>query len=140
MLLTMERMMGIDYGKNNVGIALSDHAGHYAFPKTIFPNDDSLLENIASLAQTEQVGTIILGDTENPAGGKNSITHRTIIFKAALEVRTGLRVELVDEAYTSAEARRAFEGQEARRSNNNPAVDSAAAALILQTHLDTRRK
>jgi len=136
----MERMLGIDYGEKNVGIALSDFACKFAFPKTILPNDDNLLAAIEEIAQTEQVSIVVLGDTENPANGTNQITHRLAMFKAALEVRTGLPVELVSEAYTSAAARRAFEDRDSdRHKTTTPKVDAAAAALILQAHLDARK-
>jgi putative holliday junction resolvase len=133
----MQKIMGIDYGSHRVGVAFSDDGGNYAFPKTILENNNTLLERIAELAAEAQVSLIVLGEADNPAGGENTIVRRITIFKSALEVRLGLPVELVSEAFTSAEARRALEARLQTRSTKEVAVDAAAAALILQTYLDT---
>jgi RNase H-fold protein (predicted Holliday junction resolvase) len=66
--------------------------------------------------------------------------HRITIFSKALEARTKLPVEQVSEAYSSAEARRALESRVKTRKDKNVPVDAAAAALILQTYLDTQAK
>jgi putative Holliday junction resolvase len=133
----MHKFMGIDYGAHRVGIALSDDGGTFAFAKTILPNDNTLLEKIAEMATEEGVGLIVLGEADNPAGGENTIVRRITIFKSALEVRMGIPVELTTEAFTSAEARRALEERLQTRSTKDVYVDAAAAALILQTYLDT---
>lgn len=134
------RIMGIDYGSKRVGVALSDDARLYAFAKDIFPNDDKLLELIASFAQKEGVSRIVIGESDNPAGGENTIMRRIEIFKRALEVRTNLPVDSISEAYSSAEARRALESKIKSRKDTNIPVDAAAAAIILQTYLDAHRE
>lgn len=134
------RIMGIDYGAKRVGIALSDDARLYAFAKDIFPNDEKLLDAVVSFAQQEGVSCIVIGESDNPAGGENTIMRRIEIFKRALEVRTTIPVDSVSEAYSSAEARRALETKEKSRKNTNVPVDAAAAAIILQTYLDSHRE
>lgn len=133
----MGRILGIDYGSKRVGIALSDDAQLYAFPKTILANDDALLEEITELAKKEGATQFVIGESDNPAGGMNTITRRIEIFKRALEVRTGLPVFEVSEAFSSAEARRALEENIARRKTKKEPVDASAAAIILQTYLDS---
>jgi putative Holliday junction resolvase len=132
----MAKVMGIDYGAKRVGIALSDAAGQFAFPKTVLPNDEGLLDAIAGMVEREQVDRLVVGEADNPAGGENTIMRRVLIFKEALEVRTELPVETETEAYSSAEARRVFEEKLASRKEGRTQVDAAAASIILQTHLD----
>ena len=131
--------MGIDYGAHRVGLALSDDGGTFALPKVVFLNDHSLLEEIEKLIEQEHIETIVLGEADNPAGGENTIQRRLLTFKNALEVRTGKTVEMVSEAYTSAQARRAWEEKIRSRKDKRIPVDAAAAALILQTYLDQKR-
>ena len=135
----MEKIMGIDYGSHRVGVAISDDGGTYAFPKTIVANDEELLNTLANLAEGDGVKRFVVGEADNPAGGVNSIMRRIAIFSQALAVRTGLPVESVKEAYSSAEARRALEEKIRTRKDTTVAVDAAAAAIILQTYLDTQR-
>jgi len=133
----MHKIVGIDYGARRVGVAVSDDGRMVAFPRTVLPNDEHLMDTLASLAEEEQVERFVVGESDNPAGGINTIARRITIFAEALKVRTGKAVELVSEAYSSAEARRVFEREIARgRSEKRPVVDAAAAAIILQLHLD----
>ena len=136
----MGRIIGIDYGAKRVGIALSDDAQLFAFAKDIYPNDDTLIDKIYELSQVENAERFVVGESDNPAGGDNTIMHRIAIFSEALEVRTGLPVEKVSEVYTSAEARRALETKIKNRKDKNVPVDSAAAAIILQIYLDKQRE
>jgi putative Holliday junction resolvase len=126
----MGKIIGIDYGSRKVGVALSDEAKVFAFAKEIFPNDESLLNALAQLAEKEEAELFVIGESDNPAGGENVIMHRITIFAKALEVRTGLKVEQVSEAYTSAEARRALETNVKNRKDKNVLVDAAAAASV----------
>ncbi len=136
----MGRILGIDYGARNVGVALSDDAQIFAFAKGIFQNDSKLLDSLSDLAQKEGVESFVVGESDNPAGGLNTIMRRITIFSEALKVRTDLPVEQVSEAYSSAEARRALETKIKTRKDKKVSVDAAAAAIILQTYLDGKRK
>lgn len=135
----MGRILGIDYGAKRVGIALSDDAQIFAFAKDIFPNDEHLLDSLARMVEKEEVERFVIGESDNPIGGENTIMRRITIFSKAIEVRTGLPVEQVSEAYSSAEARRALETKIKSRKDKNVPVDAAAAAIILQTYLDDKR-
>jgi len=139
MLVRMGRSIGIDYGAQRVGVAVSDDAGAFAFAKTILPNDEQLLDALTTMAQEEKAERFVIGESDNPVGGTNTIMRRIAIFAEALNVRTGLPVEQVSEAYSSAEARRALEQKAKSRSEKKTPVDAAAAAIILQTYLDTTK-
>lgn len=141
MLVCMKgKTLGIDYGAKRVGLALSDDIHKYAFAKHVLPNDDTLLEKITDFIKKEGVTKVVIGESDNPAGGLNTIVRRIEIFKRALEVCTELPVEAVSEAYSSAEARRALETKIKTRKNKKEPVDAAAAAIILQTYLDLQSK
>jgi putative holliday junction resolvase len=139
MLNSMGRIIGIDYGAKRVGVAVSDDQRRFAFARDVCANDGVLLETLATLAEQESADYFVLGEADNPAGGENTIVRRLVIFSEALKVRTGLPVHLVSEAYSSAEARRALEEKIANRKDKQVAIDAAAAAIILQNHLDRSR-
>jgi len=140
MLVYMGRIIGIDYGARRVGVALSDDAHLFAFAKDIYPNDEHLMDSLAQLAEKENVERFVVGESDNPIGGENTIMRRIIIFSKALEVRTSLPVDQISEAYSTAEARRALESKVKTRKDTKVPVDAAAAAIILQTYLDDKRK
>jgi len=131
--------MGIDYGERRVGVALSDDGHTFAFPHTVYENNDTLIRSIRSVVEKESVGTIVVGEAENPVGGENTIQRRTMIFAEALRVATPCNVATWSEAYSSAEARRALEERVRTRKDKHVPVDSAAAAIILQRYLDAHK-
>jgi putative Holliday junction resolvase len=70
------------------------------------------------------------------SGRPNASSKRAEELAAELERRFGLPVVLWDERLSSAEARRVTAGA---RGRDKGAVDRVAAALILQSYLDSRR-
>ncbi len=135
----MARIMGIDYGSRRVGVALSDDAQMFAFPDGILENNDALMTSLAKRIEEEGVRTVVVGEADNPAGGANTIQRRIMIFAEALRIVTGREVELVSEAYTSAEARRAIMERASEKSTKQVPVDAAAAAIMLQAYLDGKK-
>ncbi len=124
------RYLGIDYGSRNLGLALSDPGGQFAFPLEILPNDSHILENIAHVIEEKKVGTVVIGDTRSDGGAANQLTESCERFAKLVEARTKLPVHLVREAWSSFEAARFAPDQKKR--------DDAAAAIILQRYLDSK--
>jgi putative Holliday junction resolvase len=131
----MAKVLGIDYGARRVGVALSDDGHTFAFPKTVLANKDNLLQTLADMAAAEGAVSFVVGEGDNPAGGANTIERRIAIFAEALKVRTGLPVVCMNEAYSSAEARRALEERVATRKDKTVPVDAALTCIfkILRT-------
>ena len=126
------RYLGIDYGAKRIGIAISDEAGTIAFPRAVVPNDEKLLPFVTRMIEEEKIATLVVGDTRTVHGAENPVTESMEKFARSLTSR-GVQVERVGEAWSSIEASRyAPLGKEHD--------DGAAAAIILQRFLDTRRK
>jgi len=121
----------IDYGKDRVGIAVSDEKGGIAFPRPVEQNDEGLLKRIIARVEEERVESIVVGDTKTFSGKENTITADAEEFAKELSSRAGLPLRMVSEAWSSREAARfAPEGEK---------NDSATAAVILQRFLDMRQ-
>lgn len=125
------RYIGIDYGTTNVGVAVSDADGSFAFPRATLRNDGALISALASLARTEQAAAFVMGDTKTQSGVGNDFTARAETFAQKLAEQTALVVHRAREDWSSFEAKRfAPEG--------TMHDDSAAAAIILQRFLDAQ--
>ena len=126
------RYIGIDFGSKRVGVALSDEKGQFASPFTVLDFSNSLskevVEEIVTLAKKNAVTTVVLGESKNYKGEANTIMAKSLEFKKHLEEK-GLIVRLEPEFMTSVAAER-FQGK-------NDLHDASAAALILQSFLDT---
>jgi putative Holliday junction resolvase len=125
------KLIGIDYGARDVGIALSDDTGAFAFPVSVLPNDASLVEQIATTTAQERVEGIVLGESRNFQGEENKIMGDIHRFKGMLESKLHLPVFLEPEYLTTAQA--------ARHGGDKAMIDAAAAAIILQSFIDKKK-
>lgn len=133
-----KRVLGIDYGSERVGTAVASEDASIAFPLDVYVNDDTLLEKITALMQTERAEKVVIGNSLNFQGEENPIMSRAKAFGEALKEKTGCAVVYEDETLTSAQARRQFEEKEKTRKPHDEVVDASAAALILQSYLDKK--
>ncbi len=122
------RLIGIDYGKKRVGIALSDEEGKFALPYGVWVNNQDLVSNIKRLCLEKHADVVIIGESRNLDGSENEILKDITFLKSVLEAELEIPVYLEPEFYTSAEAER-IQGKSAF-------TDASAAALILKSYLD----
>ena len=90
----------------------------------------------AQLASAEAVDEIVVGLPLTMAGGESDQTRSARAFARALRARVPVPVTPWDERLSSQQAARAGAGQGKRRDGS---LDSAAAAVVLQAVLDSRR-
>jgi putative transcription antitermination factor YqgF len=138
----MGRVLGIDYGTKRIGVAVSDETKRFAFPHAIVQNGDTALRDIAAIASEQGVERIVMGLSLDHAGAENPVMKKARAFAVALEATLGEQLSkpivFVSEAFTSSMALRQFETNEKTRSpKKRHTIDDSAAALILQTFLDT---
>lgn len=122
------RLMGVDYARNKVGIAISDETQKMPFPLTVLTNNKKIIENIKKICGEYNIKKIILG---LPLDLKNQPTHNTKPaenFKLKLEKELIVPVIFEKEFYTTKEAERV----QGKVKN----IDASAAALILKHYID----
>lgn len=124
------RYLGIDYGSGKVGLAVSDEAGTMGFPRETLTNDGKLAERVRALIATENIGTVVIGESRDFSGKDNPIAEAARAFGTRLQAESGVPVVYEMEMFTTQEARRGPEGE-----RTHGAVDAAAAALILTSYL-----
>lgn len=125
----MKRILGIDFGTKNVGVALSDERGDFAYPLVVIKNSPNLLEEIKKICVEKEVGLVIFGDSKNYKGDNNPIMDQIIPFMKSLKDETKLDTVLHPEFLSSVQAEK-LQGK-------NEMIDASAAAIILQSYLDT---
>lgn len=130
------KILGIDYGTKKVGIAISDDTASLAFPKAVLRNSHTLLGEIKSTIESNEVKEIVVGQSLNVDGEENLLMEDIKRFVSLLEKETGLEIHLEPEFFTSEEARKGKNRGEV----SQHMIDAAAAALILQRFLDKRKE
>lgn len=136
------RIMGLDYGTTTVGVAVSDTMLITAQEvETITRKQANKLRKtysrIEELAMEYEVERIILGYPKNMNNTEGERAQDTKLFKEALERRTKLPVILWDERLTTVESERILTQCGVRKANQKKVIDQVAAAIILQSYLDS---
>jgi putative Holliday junction resolvase len=130
------RILGIDLGERRVGVAVWDDPELPARPLTTLEvTPETIVARIAELATREQATELVVGLPLRLDGREGTASRRARRLAAALGTATGLHVVLQDERLTTSQAHthRLMAGAKGRAG-----VDARAAAILLQTFVDTR--
>ncbi|MCC2240883.1 Holliday junction resolvase RuvX [Roseburia sp. CLA-AA-H204] len=135
------RIIGLDFGSKNVGVAVSDELLITAQGIEIVrrKSENKLRQTLArieELIKEYNVEKIVLGFPKNMNNSEGERCEKTLEFKEMLERRTGLTVELWDERLTTVAADNLMMEAGIRRENRKEYVDQIAASFILQGYLD----
>lgn len=126
----------VDYGTKNIGIAYTPD-GIFAFPLTSIKKTElnADLDAITAIAVEKKAELIVMG---YPASDKESESARYIRgFAQRLEERSGLKVELQDESFTSVKARNAGHEMGKTDKKMRQTKDRIEAQLILMRYLES---
>ncbi len=132
----MGRVIGVDHGARRVGLAVGDEETGMAFPRSTV-SAAGAAEVIARLAAEEGTERVVVGLPRNMDGSEGPQAAAARAFGQELAKR-GLIVAFTDERLTTWEAEERTKAADRPRSAN--AIDSAAAALILEQFFADRRR
>ena len=133
------RALGLDIGKRRIGVAVSDPLGLLARPvETVRSTSLNVdVARIADLARELEAEVIVVGDPLHMSGEAGTMSSRAHKFGEVLREATGLPVEYCDERLTSVEAERILRDQGIPPRKAREQIDAMAAAVILQSYLNT---
>jgi len=132
------RILAIDYGIKRVGFAITDPLRLFAYPLMTINRDKYFWDKFEQLFKDYQIELIVLGYPLKEDGSRSSSTELIEKFKIELEKRKSIKIELVDERYSSSIAKeRILESVPSKKKRRNKSlVDMNAAAVILQDYLE----
>ena len=136
------RVLGIDYGSVRIGVSLSDPLGIIAQPLRTLVNNGELWSNLQSIVSEHQVHLIVVGMPLNLKGQKGQKAQEVDKFIERLKQETACEVVVWDERFTSAIALQTLRTMGTKKSDRRKKgpVDSMAAAIILQSFLDSTKR
>jgi len=138
----MDRIVGIDYGRKRVGVAVSDPLGIFASPMDTVPAA-KIIDYLKKYAETESVTRFVVGYPVNMDNTPSEAAADVDIFlKNMAKAFPSVPVTLEDERFTSVLAHRAMidGGMKAKDRRDKSSVDKISAAIILQSYLDRNSK
>ena len=135
------RVLGIDLGSKRIGIATSDRSGTIATPYTVLLRCGSMggdHRNIAKMVVEEEAVAVIVGLPLNMDGSEGKAAQAARVEAARLATVVGVPVHVHDERLTTVEADRVLMEQKMNAQARRRVVDKVAAAVMLQSWLDTQ--
>ncbi|MGE5619105.1 MAG: Holliday junction resolvase RuvX [Sphingomonadaceae bacterium] len=135
--------MALDVGERRIGVALSDPTGTIASPLTILHRvaEKKDLEAICDLVEQHAVDRVVIGLPRTLSGEEGPQARRVRRFGEHLAEVLHVPVVYWDERYSTADAERiAAARSRTRGRGGRVAVDDVAAAVILQSYLDSSQQ
>ncbi len=135
------RILGIDYGRRRVGLAITDPDEIMVTPlKTLIVTEpEKLIRELEELIIDESVEFIVIGEPIRDDGKEAELYSEIRSFGRDLENRCGLPVVLYDEYYSSKRAEAGFHQTGKKIKGKKEIIDQLAAVDILQSYLESRK-
>lgn len=132
--------LGIDWGEKRIGLAFADELG-VALPLSaaVAVSKKARLREIESVIEARRVERLVVGYPLNMNGSAGFKAKEVDAFIAELEKRFKLPVVRVDERLSSHSVTQGFKAQKKTPDRKSGAIDSRAAALILQDFIEEDR-
>lgn len=133
------RIVAIDFGTKRIGVAKSDPLGMFAQPVGTF-DQEGLYEALGKIRDEDGIERFVVGYPLSERGDTNRMTGVIDRFVEELRQRfPSIPVVTVDEHSSSKAARKILvdSGRSRKQRQVKGRVDSAAACVILQDHLDS---
>ena len=98
------KYLAVDYGKRNIGLAISDSAGNVAMPFGVFDNNNSFFEKFEKIISENAIDEVVIGESKDLSGARNMIQDKIDLFTDSVHA-IGLKTHAVSEVFTSMESK-----------------------------------
>ena len=135
------RILGIDPGEKWIGLSLSDPLGMVAKPLSILQHISRPIDSasIAQIAVEHDAGLIVVGQATEKDNTPNVSGRRAARLAGAIRTQTDIPVKLWDESYSTEDAKEIDYRLGGTRKKKRGRLDDIAAAVILQSYLDSNQ-
>jgi putative Holliday junction resolvase len=135
---TPTRLLGVDFGRVRVGLAVSDPERRIASPLATYARKDRERDAawFRRLAEEEGAGGLVVGLPLHNDGSEGEKAREARAFGAWLAAVTGLPVVFWDERFTTVEAEGFLLSAGLTNRRRKERRDRVAAQILLQSYLD----
>jgi len=132
------RILAIDPGEKNIGLAISDPTGTIANPLTVLKHVSRVKDAsaIVQIAIQHDVGLIVVGQSVDVEGSPTVQSRRAARLYGVIKSQTTIPVILWDESGSTQAARAARLAMGAIRRKRGGHLDDLAATYTLQDYLN----
>jgi putative Holliday junction resolvase len=132
----MNPILGIDFGRARIGVAISDELHLLAHPLETIPADQAAMARIAQLVRERQAARLVVGVPKLMSGQIGVAAEEVMRFVEELRAAVPCEVVTWDERLTTVAAERALRDAGKKTRATRGYVDQVAAQMILQGYLD----
>jgi len=135
------RIIGLDLGEKRIGVAAADDRTGVALPVTTVNAIGDPVMLVASILREQAAEEVVVGLPLTMSGAIGAQAEKVLALVDDLRELVAIPIHTWDERLSSVQASRS-PGRPQRRKSNRTADagrDAAAAAIVLQAYLDSRR-
>lgn len=136
-----KRILGIDFGDKNIGLAVSDKLQMTAQPLALYRTKGRQedLNYFKKLSTEYEIEKIVIGLPLRMNGTLGTRVEKTKAFASWLEKSLNLPIVFWDERLTTQQAFRILKEQKTRPQRKKTLKDQISASLILSSYLESIR-
>ena len=133
-----ERLLGIDYGRARIGLALSDAESRIAFPHSTYTRQSLAqdLDYLAKVVAEGRVDRVVLGLPLHLNDNESAASREVKEFGTVLQAKLTVPVVYWDERFTTVEAEGFLWNAGLSHKKRKARRDRVAAQILLQSYLD----
>lgn len=133
------RILGIDFGRVRIGVAVSDELRLLAHRVVTIEASPQAVKQIAEIAREKDVERIVIGLPRHMDGHLGESAVEAQAFAQKLQQKVSCEVITWDERLSTVAANRALRDAGQKTRTSKKIVDQVAAQMILQGYLDSLR-
>ena len=132
------RILALDYGSKNIGLALCDELRILVrpLPSLQCMRKEELLKQLQTIISEHDIREVVIGLPVNMDGSAGEAARKVTLLAAFLQARLSIRVHAVDERLSTVEALEIWNSMNAKQKQKYRTVDSLAAANVLRRYLE----
>jgi putative pre-16S rRNA nuclease len=132
----MKPILGIDFGRARIGVAVSDELQLLAHPVETISAGSKAIERLAELVRRRDAERVVVGVPKRMSGEMGTAAKEVLAFVEQLRRVLPCQVVTWDERLTTVAAHRALRDAGKKSRASRAYIDQVAAQMILQGYLD----
>jgi putative Holliday junction resolvase len=133
-------VLGIDFGRSRIGVAISDELRMLAHPLETIPAGKKAARRIAEIVRERKIDNVVVGLPRNMDGTFGPAAEEVQKFVKELRALVPCNVTTWDERLTTVAAQRTLREGGKKTRDTRGYVDQVAAQMILQGYLDRQEE
>jgi len=129
-------ILGIDFGRVRIGLAISDELRLLAHPLQTIPAGKDSVKRIVQIVRGRKIDKVVVGIPKRMSGEIGEAAEQALEFVEKLRTQLQCPIETWDERLTTVAANRALTAAGKKTRQTREFVDQVAAQMILQSYLD----